>query len=299
MSINDNSTGDVLNRDFNTISPSAKSLLLMKGHTNIPFVRETAELAISPEPYVPDFEKTDFSFWLRVVHFESRYWSIDQLLEGLPATNILELASGFSFRGLDVTAKRNAYYIDTDLPDLVTIKSKFLSKLQPEPPNQKGKLELLSLNALVETEVDDIINRFPEGELVIVNEGLLMYLNDAEKEKLCSIIRKVLHKRGGYWITADIYVKNQIDQLNIKVSEHTRKFFDKHNIEANKFDSFAAAESFFNRMGFVIDKAAETDRSKISSMKYLLKNAPPEKLLELRNRGKVQKTWRLKVAPLS
>ena len=32
------------NRNYNTISPSAKSILLMKGHTNIPFARQTAEL---------------------------------------------------------------------------------------------------------------------------------------------------------------------------------------------------------------------------------------------------------------
>lgn len=31
-------------RDFNSISPSAKSLILMKGYTNIPFARQIAEI---------------------------------------------------------------------------------------------------------------------------------------------------------------------------------------------------------------------------------------------------------------
>jgi len=61
------------NRNYNTISPSAKSLLLMKGHTNIPFARETAELIKYPEKFNPDFSKKDMTFWARVVHFENRH----------------------------------------------------------------------------------------------------------------------------------------------------------------------------------------------------------------------------------
>jgi hypothetical protein len=60
--------------NFNTISPSAKSLLLMKGHTNIPFARQTAELIEYPEKYNPDFSNKGMTFWARVVHFENRYW---------------------------------------------------------------------------------------------------------------------------------------------------------------------------------------------------------------------------------
>ncbi|MDR3609431.1 MAG: hypothetical protein P4L27_02585 [Ignavibacteriaceae bacterium] len=41
-------------RNFNTISPSAKSLLLMKGLTNIPFAKEGAEFIMYPEPYSRD-----------------------------------------------------------------------------------------------------------------------------------------------------------------------------------------------------------------------------------------------------
>jgi hypothetical protein len=68
---------NITNRNFNTISPSAKSLLLMKGYTNIPFARQTAELLNYPEKYNPDFDKKDMTFWARTLHFESRYWSID------------------------------------------------------------------------------------------------------------------------------------------------------------------------------------------------------------------------------
>ncbi len=115
---------DSPDRDFNTISPSARTLLLLKGLTNILFARATAEAMLSPEPYIPDYSSTDIRFWGRVAHFESRYWSIDQLLSGLPIKNILELSSGFSFRGLVHAKEEGVYYIDTDLPDLIDSKKK-------------------------------------------------------------------------------------------------------------------------------------------------------------------------------
>src|SRR5476651_505065 len=88
------------NRDYSTISPSAKALLLMKGLTDIPFARQAAELIMLPEKYEPDYSLKDLRFWGRVVHFESRYRSIDHLLADVPIKNILEISSGFSFRGL-------------------------------------------------------------------------------------------------------------------------------------------------------------------------------------------------------
>src|ERR1700761_2791794 len=175
---------DTNQRDYSTISPSAQSLLYLKGLTNIPFARQAAELMMRPEKYVPDFSKRDFLFWGRVVHFESRYWSIDQLLADLPIKNILELSSGFSFRGLKAIEQDGAHYIDTDLPGVIESKAAFVNDLQPHP-NSKSKLEILPVNALDEEAFMAIVDRFPANEpIVIVNEGLLMYLSMPEKEKL-------------------------------------------------------------------------------------------------------------------
>ncbi len=41
----------------------------------------------------------------------------------------------------------------------------------------QGKLELLPLNALDEKQFQGVIARFPGGEVVILNEGLFMYLD--------------------------------------------------------------------------------------------------------------------------
>jgi len=236
------------------------------------------------------------TFWARTLHFENRYKSIDQLLADIPAKNILELSSGFSFRGLAATQQNEIHYIDTDLPELIATKKEFIAALMKNNPIPQGKLEILPLNALDENQFNKVVSHFPKGEIVIVNEGLMMYLDEEEKTKLCGIIHNILKARGGYWITADIYIKNQHEKLILNIDNSTKKFFKEHKIEDNKFASFEEAEIFFNKMGFQLDKEAEVNRSDLSSMKYFLKNISAEQLSKFRDTGRIQATWRLRVA---
>ena len=181
--MNNDKQTTITDRNYNTISPSAEMLLMTKGYTNIPFAKEAAELYVYPEKYTIDLRDKDFTFWTRLAHFESRYWSIDQLLSEIDAKNILEISSGFSFRGLKAVQENNVHYIDTDLSEIIEVKKNLLAQLQ-RGTAAKGRLETLPLNALDEKQFSEIISHFSEGEIVIVNEGLLMYLNKEEKEKL-------------------------------------------------------------------------------------------------------------------
>ena len=281
-------------RDYSTISPSAKALLLMKGLTNIPYAREAAGLMLAPEKYEPDFTLADVRFWVRVVHFENRYWSIDQLLHDLPINNILEISSGFSFRGLEAIKKDGIHYIDTDLPNVIDLKKQFISSLAPNGINPNSKLDVLPLNALDEHAFKAVVARFPANQpIVIVNEGLLMYLSTLEKEKLCRIIGDVLEERGGYWITADIYLKNRKVIKGMEMDDQLAKFFEQHKVREQMFESFDDARVFFEKQGFTVDKEAEPDASKLSTLPYLLQTAAPEQLIAMRQAGKIQATWRL------
>ena len=170
-------------RNYNTISPSAKSLLLMKGYTNIPYAKQTAALMKGPEIFDLNFDDEDLWFWVRVMHFENRYWTIDQLLQQTDSVNILELSSGYSFRGMDLCAKNERiHYIDTDLSDVVKHKQDMISQLELDK-EMKGRFELLPLNAMDESTFYVIVQRFEGGAFAIVNEGLLMYLNIGEKKR--------------------------------------------------------------------------------------------------------------------
>jgi len=282
-------------KDFSTVSPSAKSLLLMKAYTNIPYAKEAAALVQGPEVFGLNFDQKDFWFWIRVMHFESRYRSIDQLMQQTEAKNILELSSGYSFRGIACCAEReDVHYIDTDLPEVVEMKQKMVDELNLQNEMQ-GKFELLPLNALDPAAFEAIIERFNEGPVTIVNEGLLMYLNTDEKKQLCKLIHNALKKCGGCWITADIYVQRSAEmQASLPQSKSETAFFEQHNIEQNKFASYDAAKAFFEEQGFQEVQEAVTDYAALSVMPQLMKVLPEEVRNSKEPPPKVQATWMLK-----
>ncbi len=275
-------------KDFSSISPSAKSVLLAKSYTDIPYAKEVAALMDHSEIFRLSFDENDFWFLARVLHFELRYKSIDQLLQQTNYQNILELSSGYSFRGIDYCQKHpDIHFIDTDLPEVVRIKRQVISDLQLDE-SLLGHYELQPLNALEEHAFQQVTQGFDEGPLSLVNEGLMMYLNEAEQARLCSIIHDVLRQRGGCWINADVCVRRAAAMpMQMPMSEQERHFFEQHQIEENKYESFDTALEFFKAQGFRLVKEAEQHYEQLSVMPRLLKvmpeamrnrNAPPPKM---------------------
>ena len=280
-------------KDFSSVSPSAKSLLMMKGYTNIPYAGQTAALMQGPEVFDLNFDDKDFWFWIRVMHFENRYWSIDQLLKQTGCKNILELSSGYSLRGLDFCAQdAGIHYIDTDLPGVMEVKRDMIVQLHLEKA-AKGKFELQNLNALDAESFNRVTDRFDAGPLVIVNEGLLMYLNLEEKKQLCKTIHHTLKQRGGCWITADIYPKRSA-QTTLPHSESEASFMEQHNVEENKFDNYEAAQAFFEDQGFEIVREAVPDYQSLSVLPHLIRFLPEEVRNSKQPPPKIQATWMLR-----
>ena len=215
--------------DYSSISPSAYT-----------FAREAAALlenaSIGQDLFTSDFGQGSANYWITVMHFESRYWSIDQLLEDQPCTNVLDPAA-----------------------------------------------------------FKKIIARFPPGPIAIVNEGLLVYLDDAEKETLCQNIHDCLLARGGCWITADIYLQKQAGLPPVAQSDSSRQWHEQHKIEEKKFINIQEAESFFHRMGFTVDKEARPNYDRLSSFARFREAGGASAIDYLRQPGRARQhaTWRL------
>jgi O-methyltransferase involved in polyketide biosynthesis len=238
-----------MTRDFSTISPSAKSLLMVKAQTSLPFARQAAELLFGASAVEETARETLSSAWGigRRHHFEQRARSIDAALEGLGSTSIMELAAGLSFRGLDIAARRDdVFYLDTDLPEMVAIKTDLVRCLHPEP---LWGLLVKPLNALDADAFRASVDLLPPGPIAVVQEGLLMYLDDPEKAALAVHVRAALLARGGSWVTADVYVRGAFQP---KRDERTAKFLEAHKVEEKKFGDFAAASAFFEANGFAV-----------------------------------------------
>jgi O-methyltransferase involved in polyketide biosynthesis len=236
-------------RDFSTISPSARALLLVKAQTSIPYARQAAELLFGVEAITKAGEDaaSNPSAAGRQRHFEIRAQSIDEALAMRAATRVLELAAGLSLRGLAMAERDGVVYVDTDLAGITSTKIDLVRRLHPAP--LAGTLHVRSLDALDSRAFRATVDGIPAGPIAIAHEGLLMYLRDEEKARLAANVRESLVARGGVWITADVYVRGP---TRVHRDEETQRFLDRHNVEENKFASFAAAASFFTAQGFAL-----------------------------------------------
>ncbi|HEY1694344.1 MAG TPA: class I SAM-dependent methyltransferase [Polyangiaceae bacterium] len=236
-------------RDFSSISPSARSLLLVKAQTTLPYAREAAELLFGAGAVAKAREEAaaDPKVAGRQKHFEIRARSIDEALAARAASRVLELAAGLSLRGLAMAERADVVYVDTDLPELAATKADLLARLHPAPLD--GVLLVRALDALDTAAFQATVAAIPAGPLAVVHEGLLMYLRDDEKARLAANVREALLARGGAWITADVYVRGP---TRVHRDAKTQAFLDRHNVEDNKFASFAAAAAFFAAQGFAL-----------------------------------------------
>lgn len=283
-------------KDYSTISPSAQSLLWMKALTDIPFARDAAGQVFGAGnlPSESD-ERVTNQFLKRLVHFDARYWSINTALDMIGLSNILELSSGYSFRGLQKTLYEDVFYIDTDLPDVIAVKEQLMGPLKRKLPDAPvGELLLRALNVMDEDTFRKIVLRFPPGPLALVNEGLLVYLSEVEKKRLCATISGLLKERGGYWITADIYVRNNDEALSLGVSPTIAKFLADHHVEENKFESFGHAENFFLSCGLRLAHKAFPDYDQLRSLEMLKERATTDHVV---TRQRIRETWILEAAP--
>jgi O-methyltransferase involved in polyketide biosynthesis len=237
-----------LGRDYSSISPSARSLLLVKAQTDLPFARQAAELIFGADA-VAQAASLDRAATARRAHFELRARSLDEALRAESATNILEIAAGLSLRGLAMASQENLAYVDSDLPELTSIKAELVAQLHPGP--LVGTLHVQPLDALDPEAFRRTVRAMPRRPMAVVHEGLLMYLGEEEKARLATSVREALLERGGAWITADVYVRSE---THLPRDEKTQTFLAEHRVDENKFADWHAAEVFFMSNGFLIER---------------------------------------------
>ena len=228
------------------------------------------------------------------MHFEARNLSLTKGIVQLGFEKVLEFSSGLSLRGLELCRNPRMQYIDTDLPSIIEIKRELSSRILKDDEKLPSNLVLTQMNALDEKEFFETVATFNQGPITLVNEGLLMYLDRKQKSELCGIIHDILTRYGGYWITADIYIRDEEERkgLNKHYNQSDKDFVKKHNIDANKFSSFEEAETFFKESGFEIYTKIEVENEELSSYRLLEQNDNPSDLPQTTR--KTRETWILK-----
>jgi O-methyltransferase involved in polyketide biosynthesis len=270
------------------ISPTARYVAHIRTFTDIPYAKEIAEESQSERDFqalAGESTKSGIQF---IPIIEARYKATDQIIAQRHITQVLEIATGLSPRGLAMTENPDVVYLATDLPQILeqikTLAQAILAKLHTQRPN----LYFRVVNALDRDELLQAVSPFQPGRpIAIITEGLLPYLTQAEKETLAANIHDLLKQYGGIWITPDVRTKQYLKRI---VQDDKNNYVQQRlgnvsgttgtDFENNLFEDEDDMRQFFIKAGFTIEEYPHTSiLEELSSIDIL--NLNRETVLEV------------------
>lgn len=270
---------------FSSIMPTALLTAYPKTFSDIPYAEQvmdylSANLVIRPELIVDRLAP----------EIEARYKLMDRLLKEQEIGQILELAAGYSTRGL-AFANDGYMYVELDLEEVVYNKRAALRSFTLIPPN----LHIVTGNALDSYDILKCEKYFDYRPVAVIHEGLLRYLNFEEKKRVAENVRDILSRHGGVWITCDLtprkFIVNQDNNLggfNKSLSSVT----DRNNADW-RFEDIDHVRSFLGEVGFDVQTHDfnEVQDELLSPEKLGINKAETARLLD----GAIVAVMRLKV----
>lgn len=276
------------------ISPTAKFVAYLRTFTDIPYSAEIAEACKAREAFQEIVGENPQGFLWTAPIVEMRYKSVDEALRrhfssSRNSPNILELACGLSPRGLIWSTTASVTYLETDLPDILAEKTQIAMNILGS--ESRKNLQWLPLNVVNEADFLTAERFFPDGPVAVLNEGLLPYLNQEEKQRVVQNVHCLLKKRGGVWITPDISSNDRIKELialdpNISRVLQAISGRTGRNLQSNSLGSMKEAEEFFMNAGFNVTQYDQPDL--VPCLSSLVKiEVDPSKLEVVKKRGKL------------
>ena len=128
---------------------------------------------------------------------ESRFQSVNRLIECRTDRRIVDLPCGYTSRGIRM-ARQGRTYFGFDLPAVI-------DAMVPAVESVIGKHEAICYRAVDATNCESLEAGLPGScrNLLVTTEGLLMYFVQSELEAVFSNIRRLLQKHGGSWVVTD------------------------------------------------------------------------------------------------
>lgn len=243
------------------ISITAKLSAYYRQFSDIAFAAEVATLIGADEAFASlvrdhDLDREQLAPYAPM--FEARYKSVSELIRKSGASQVLELACGYSMRGLDLS--RNIRYVETDLPGVIATKQELLGeirqrhRLAPSPQHHVTVADALDLEQLrAATTV------FDPSPAVVMCEGLMGYLTREETERVATNIRAL----GGTWIVPDFAFTAELRKLpperlrlRAAVTGLTQR-----ELDASAFEDHDDLVAFFRAIGFDTRVANQIDET--------------------------------------
>jgi O-methyltransferase involved in polyketide biosynthesis len=237
------------------ISLTAWSVAERRTFTDIPLAPEIfaeieAMLGASGGPTLPRLRADDE----HTPYFEARYKLTNRLLADMGIRQVLELAAGFSPRGIVLTADPSLRYVELDLGDVAARKRAMLRRLVDRGiVGARSNLHIEEGNVVEDGTLSRASRHFAEAPVAVINEGLLRYLGFPEKEAIARNVRDLLARFGGVWITPDIrHLGSQQGEPAASAQRLAR--LTGQPAERTLFRDEAHAQAFFEGLGFAIER---------------------------------------------
>ena len=180
---------------------------------------------------------------------EARYKLTNKLLDKSNIKQVLELAAGYSSRGL-IYSSKGYNYIEMDLEKVSNNKINIIKSIEKSIPES---LNVISGNALRSSDYSKCDNYFDENKPVaVINEGLLRYLTFNEKKIVAENVYSFLKKYDGIWITCDVTPKKFIQTQDKALPDFNKKLNNvtSRNSISDRFKNIEHIKQFFGDVGF-------------------------------------------------
>jgi O-methyltransferase involved in polyketide biosynthesis len=255
--------------DLSRVSVTAKIAAYYRQFSDIAFAKEAARRIGADDAFEQilrdhGLERDALTFYAPM--FEARYKSISRLIGNSGCSQVLELASGYSLRGLDLTQSSGVRYVETDLPDVVATKRALLDDVRrehgiaPSPWHVVTATDALDLEAL-----HDATAQLDHGlPLMVLCEGLIGYLTREETQRVASNVRALLGAfANGAWICPDFSFRTELRNLppaRVRLREAITGVTQRR-LDASAFEDDGDLEAFLARVGFDVEARSQIDEA--------------------------------------
>lgn len=261
-------------KDYEEISPTAIVTSYPRIYTDIPYEKEIYKwLSKNCNEQVVLYKNM-------APEMEARYKLINNLLDNTGIKQVLELAAGYSSRGL-IYSQKGYNYVEIDLENICKNKFNLLNGINIKIPEN---LKIVSGNVLKKSCFKECEKYFRQNEpITVINEGLLRYLTFEEKKLVAKNIYHLLSKHGGVWITSDVtpkkFIKSQDNALH-DFNKNVSTITSRNNLN-DRFENIEHIKEFFGNIGFDL-----VEVHKFSEMKDKLYSINNLKIID----DKIEKT---------
>jgi O-methyltransferase involved in polyketide biosynthesis len=236
--------------DFRRVSVTALIPAFARGdYTSIPWAKEMLAFlrsrgaTLSHGPWSEDAARAFAPV------FEARFLAVSRVVAEKGATQVLELAAGFSPRGMDL-ARQGIVYVETDLAESMTRKREIVTAILGSVPDN---LHLCAASAIDRSQLFECCSPFVTGRPVAVTtEGLLRYLTFDEKALVARNVHEILQRYGGWWMTPDVHLRSLTQRQTTDYRKQEHETLGR-SLDANYFEDLDHAQSFFEGLGFAVD----------------------------------------------